>query len=387
MTQINRPASSAKKSCKKSIALFATEKLEALDAKGLRRTLNPTARSSQSIARRKNQNLISFSDNDYLGLSTDPRVIDAGISASKRYGAGSGASRLVTGDNPLNAEIETKLSAMKGTEAALLFGSGYLANVGTIPTLVGKGDVILLDALVHSCIHAGARLSGAEIQIFRHNDIDHARTMLEQVSTNGNILVITETVFSMDGDCAPLSELSVLCEKFGAWLMTDDAHGLGVSTQENPAPIQMGTLSKAAGVYGGYVCGPNEFIQLLQNRARSFIYTTGLPPFVLGAINAALDIITREKTLGIKAIDNAKLFCHMLDLPPPTSTIVPLIIGEADAAMAFSTALEDNGFLVTAIRPPTVAAGTARLRFTFSANHREEDIKRLVGCINEVRAA
>ncbi|MEX6632792.1 aminotransferase class I/II-fold pyridoxal phosphate-dependent enzyme [Hyphococcus lacteus] len=385
MTQINRPANPAEHRRTKSIASFATEKLEALAAKGLRRTLTPTARSGQSKALRTGRDLISFSDNDYLGLSTDPRVIEAGISAAKQYGAGSGASRLVTGDNPLNLEIETKLSTMKGTEAALLFGSGYLANVGTIPTLARKGDVILLDALVHSCIHAGARLSGADIQIFRHNDIDHARTILEQVRTNGNILVITETVFSMDGDSAPLSALSVLCGEFGAWLMTDDAHGLGVFTQENPAPIQMGTLSKAAGVYGGYVCGPNEFIQLLQNRARSFVYTTGLPPFVLGAINASLDIIAQEKTLGIKAMENAKLFCRMLNLPPPTSTIVPLIIGEADAAMAFSAALEENGFLVTAIRPPTVAAGTARLRFTFSANHRQEDIKRLVGCINEAR--
>ncbi|WP_411818834.1 aminotransferase class I/II-fold pyridoxal phosphate-dependent enzyme [Hyphococcus sp. DH-69] len=385
MTQINHSPDPANSNLAKSVSAFAEAKLETLSEKGLRRVLKPTNRYEGLTVKRAGRDLISFSDNDYLGLSTDPRVIDAGVQAAQRYGAGAGASRLVTGENPLNEEVETRLSRLKGCEAALLFGSGYLANIGTIPALVGRGDVILLDELVHSCIHSGARLSGATIKVFRHNDIDHARSILKEIAPDQRTLLITETIFSMDGDAAPLKELFALCTEHDAWLMTDDAHGLGIAKQVNPAPIQMGTLSKAAGVYGGYVCGPKALIALLHSRARSFVYTTGLPPFVLGAVNASLKIIEDEKSLGEKALANAKLFCAMMDLPVPESTIVPIIIGAADDAMAFSARLEEDGFLVTAIRPPTVPEGTARLRIAFSARHREDDIARLAASIKKAQ--
>ncbi|MEO1136555.1 MAG: aminotransferase class I/II-fold pyridoxal phosphate-dependent enzyme [Pseudomonadota bacterium] len=365
---------------------FATEKLANLEARDLRRSLKPTSRRG-AAATRDDDTLISFSDNDYLGLGTEPEVIAAGIDAAKKFGAGAGASRLVTGDVPLNQRVEDRLAAIKGTEAALLFGSGYLANIGAIPVLAGPEDVIILDELSHSCIHAGAALSRARVIRFRHNDVDHAAQVLRDAAPFRRALIITETVFSMDGDRAPLQDLAALCANHHAWLMTDDAHGLGVIDANNPAPVQMGTLSKAAGAYGGYVCGPQALIDLLVNRARSFVYTTGLPPFVLGAADKALEIIASDKARREKVLANARLFCRLAGLDEPQSAIVPLILGEADAALAFSARLQAEGFLVTAIRPPTVPEGTARLRFAFSALHREADIRRLAENVNSFRAA
>lgn len=368
------------------IAAFATEKLAMLEARDLRRWLKPTGRRG-AAATRDGETLISFSDNDYLGLSADPEVIAAGVDAAERFGAGAGASRLITGDVPLNRQVEDKLARMKGTEAAVLFGSGYLANIGAIPVLAGPEDVILLDELSHSCIHAGAALSRAKTFRFKHNDVDDAERLLRDAPPHRRALVITETVFSMDGDRAPLRDLAALCASHDAWLMTDDAHGFGVIDAKNPAPVQMGTLSKAVGVYGGYVCGPQALIDLLANRARSFVYTTGLPPFVLGAANRALEIIALDEARREKVMENATLFCRLAGLDEPQSAIVPLILGEAAAALAFSARLQAEGFLVTAIRPPTVAEGTARLRFAFSALHQETDILRLAENVNAFRAA
>ncbi len=368
------------------VTAYAVKKLAALEAGELRRVLKPTARRGAETSRNGSQ-LISFSDNDYLGLSAHPEVIEAGIAAANDYGAGAGASRLVTGDNPLNKAVEAKLAALKGTEAALVFGSGYLANIGAIPALAGREDALILDELSHSCIHAGARLSGAKIYTFQHNDADHALLKLREAAPFGQRIVITETVFSMDGDRAPLLDLNAMCESHGAWLMTDDAHGLGVVPMDNPAPVQMGTLSKAAGVYGGYVCGPRALIDLLVNRARSFVYTTGLPPFVLGSASKALDIIAADPALGARAMANARLFCTLTGLPEPQSAIVPLIVGDARPALSLSESLEREGFLVTAIRPPTVPEGTARLRFAFAALHQDADIRRLAHCVNAALAA
>lgn len=388
MTQRNRPPLSStqpppqKTAQGAAITAYAEAKLRKLEARDLRRVLKPTKRTGP-IASRAGDELLSFSDNDYLGLSNHPAVIEAGVAAAKTYGAGAGAARLVTGETPLNQAVEAKLAKLKGCEDALIFGSGYLANVGAIPALVGKGDLIVMDELSHSCIHAGARLSGAQIGLFRHNDVEHARALLSEAAPGTKKLVVTETIFSMDGDRAPLRALFDLCEATGAWLMTDDAHGLGLPGIDNPAPIQMGTLSKAAGVYGGYVCGPPMLKALLINRARSFVYTTGLPPFVLGAVNAALDIIATEPGLGERAIANARLFCALANLPTPTSAIVPLIVGEAPDALALSTQLQLDGFLVAAIRPPTVPEGTARLRIAFSAAHEAQDIRRFAAVVND----
>ena len=228
-----------------SLKHYAREKLAGLEAAGQQRSLIATDRLAHGRARRGGVDLISFCDNDYLSLSHDPRLVEAAVKAAYAHGTGAGASRLVTGNLSLNAALESRLAKMKGLESARVFGSGYLANIGTIPTLVGRGDTVIMDELSHACMHAGARLSGAAIKTFGHNDSEHAAQLMEEAQ--GQVLLLTETVFSMDGDLAPLDELAEICNAHDAWLMTDDAHGFGVCTMDNPAPIQMGTLSKAAG--------------------------------------------------------------------------------------------------------------------------------------------
>lgn len=360
----------------------AEQKLAQLEASGQRRSLTETAREAGGRAARAGKRVISFCDNDYLSLSHDPRVMQAAAEAALRHGAGSGGSRLITGNHPLNSALEARLAALKGTEGARVFGSGFLANLGTIPALVGKGDTVVMDELAHACMHGGAKLSGAEIRLFRHNDVADAARLMR--GAPGQVLLLTETVFSMDGDVAPLAELGALAEAAGAWLMTDDAHGLGITAQENPAQIQMGTLSKAVGGYGGYVCGPAALMDLLTSRARSFVYTTGLPPPVLAAAITALDIIQAEPERSAKARRHAALFCALMGLPAPESVIVPIIIGPEAEAMRVSSALLERGYLVTAIRPPTVPAGTARLRVTFATGHEEADVRAFAGALRDI---
>lgn len=357
---------------------FAQAKLDKLQAKDLKRGLDPTSRGVGGAIVRNGSAAISFCDNDYLGLSQNPRVVAAAGAAAIRYGAGAGASRLVSGDSPLNHELETKIARMKGLEACRIFGSGYMANIGAIPVLVGKSDVIVMDELSHACMRAGAQLSGAQVRVFKHNDVEDARAKLQDIPEGAQALLMTETVFSMDGDLAPLSELQAVCEEAGAWMMTDDAHGFGVIKQDNPALIQMGTLSKAVGVYGGYVCGPSAFIELLISRARSFVFTTGLPPQVLGAALEAVSIIEQDTQLAADVMSKTREFTRGLGLDEPTSTIVPILIGEAKDAMEVQAKLLEDGFHVSAIRPPTVPEGSSRLRITFSAAHELDDIMSLV---------
>jgi 8-amino-7-oxononanoate synthase len=367
-----------------AVEAFAAARLRELEAAGIRRGLRPTTRLDHGRAETAGRPLISFCDNDYLGLSRHPKVIEAAVQATREYGAGAGAARLVSGDCPLNGRLEAKLAAKKQLPAARVFGSGYLASIGTLPVLVGRGDLIVLDALSHSCLRSGARLSGAEVRQFAHNDAEAAREAL--AGPHPRKLLVTETVFSMDGDLAPLAELSAACEAEGAWLVTDDAHGFGVLDLDNPAPIQLGTLSKSAGAYGGYVAGPAALVDLLASRARSFVYATGLPPPVLAAALAALDAMEAEPGLGASARGHAALFCRELGLPCPAAAIAPLVLGDVDRAMAASAELERRGYLVPAIRPPTVPEGTARLRFTFSAAHSEDDVAGLVAAVRSVIA-
>jgi 8-amino-7-oxononanoate synthase len=378
----------------RSLEEFAADKLAALERAQLRRTPAVTARTGIWVER-DGRRLLSFSCNDYLNLSQHPQVIAAAIDATKRYGAGAGASRLVTGNHPLYAELETRLARLKGTEAACVFGSGYLANTGIIPALAGPDDLIVMDELSHACIHAGAKLSGAEIQRYRHGDPSHAEEILRaHRGAKKRALIATDGVFSMDGDIAPLAALSQLAQRFDAWLLSDDAHGLGVigggrgSTFANGAarspiqvPLQMGTLSKAVGVYGGYLCASNAVIDLMRTRARTFIYSTGLPPAVVAAAIAALEVIEREPAYAAEPLRKARLFTRALNLPDAQSAIVPVIVGDAAAALATSDRLRDAGFLVVAIRPPTVPAGTARLRFAFTAQHDDSDIARLAALV------
>ena len=380
-----------------SLDLFARGKLKERDALKLRRAIVETDAGDGVRVTRDGRTLISFCSNDYLNLSQHPAVKAAAAKAVEQFGAGAGASRLVTGSHPLYRTLEEKLALLKGSEAACVFGSGYLANTGIIPALTGQGDLILLDELSHACIHAGAQLSDGEVRLFRHNDTDHLRSLLERERRNfRHTLIVTEGVFSMDGDLAPLPEISALANRHDAWLMTDDAHGLGVvgegrgvaALYPNAAPpLQMGTLSKAAGSYGGYLCASQAVIDLLRNRARTFVYSTGLPPASAAAASAALDIIVQEPARVAKVIANARRFTAALGLPSAQSAIVPLIVGEAEAALGAARALEAEGFLVVAIRPPTVPANTARLRFAFTAGHRAEDIDRLAACVRRLGLA
>lgn len=362
-----------------SLDEFAAGKLAGLERAALRRRLVPTERSAGARVVRGGAALISFSCNDYLNLSTDPAVIEAAVAATRRYGAGAGSSRLVTGDHPLYRALEERLAALKGTEDCLVFGSGYLANSGIIPALIGPGDVIFVDELAHACIHAGASLSGARVVRFAHNDVAALADLLERGREAArHAMIATDTVFSMDGDCAPMAALAALAARYDAWLLADDAHGLGVVAQSDvKIALQMGTLSKSVGAYGGYLCASALVCALLRNRARSFVYTTGLPPGVIGAALAGVERIATDAAYCARPLQHARAFTEALGLPDPESAIVPLILGTADRALAAQAALEQAGFLVAAIRPPTVPEGTARLRFTFTAQHERADILRL----------
>jgi 8-amino-7-oxononanoate synthase len=372
----------------RSLDEFAAEKLGELERSSLRRELTETTRLDGIRTRRNGRLLLSFCCNDYLNLSHHPTVVEAASEALRMYGVGAGASRLVTGNHPLYAKLERRLARLKQTQAACVFGSGFLANLGIIPALVGSRDLVLIDELAHSCLWGGARLSRATVTPFRHCDTEHVEALLTKLrGCHKRVLIATDGVFSMDGDIAPLRELSALAEHHDAWLLADDAHGLGVVgggrgsgfAQGGKAaiPLQMGTLSKAVGAYGGYVCGSSPVIELLRNRARTFIYSTGLPPAIVAAAIAALDVIEQQPDYAALPLAKAQAFARAALLPQPQSPIVPVVLGTAEAALAASAVLEENGFLVTAIRPPTVPPGTARLRLTFTAQHPDEEIERL----------
>jgi 8-amino-7-oxononanoate synthase len=382
----------------KSLEGYATEKLAELAGRDLRRSSHVTDRSDGMWIMRNGRRLLSFSSNDYLQLSVHPAVCAAAAAAIERYGTGGGASYLMTGNHPLYAELEARLATLKGTEAACVFGSGYLANAGIAGALCGRDDLVLVDELAHASMWSGARLSGATTHVYRHNDVDDlARLLREHRAAHARVLVLTEGVFSMDGDLAPLPALASVAADFDAWLLCDDAHGLGVVgggrgsvfAHETKAhvPLQMGTLSKAVGSYGGYLCASRAVIELIKNRARSFVYSTTLPPATVAAAIAALDLIVRDTELVARPAALARRFSARLALPESASAIVPLVVGDARSALAAQQRLEEDGFLVVAIRPPTVPAGTARLRVTFSSGHAEGDVDALADAMRRVVAA
>jgi 8-amino-7-oxononanoate synthase len=377
-----------------SLDQFAQGKLDDLQRRHLRRALTETLREDGIWVERGGRRLLSFSCNDYLNLTQNPAVKQAAAAAIEKYGAGSGASRLVTGNHPLYAELEARLARIKQTEAAVVFGSGYLANAGIIPVLIDRDGLVLVDELSHACIFAGAQLSRGKVLAFRHNDLDHLRSLLvEHRNSHEHVLIVTDGVFSMDGDLAPLAELMTLGHEYDAWLMSDDAHGLGVvgggrgssfsGNTHTPVPLQMGTLSKAVGAYGGYLCASAPVIDLIRNRARTLIYSTGLPPSCVAASIAALDLIEREPGYAALPVRKAKAFTRRAGLPDAQSPIVPVIIGEEQATLAASQMLANEGYLAAAIRPPTVAPGTARLRLTFTAQHPDDAIERLADIVRE----
>lgn len=378
-----------------SLDRFAAGKLAGLDRRNLRRHLQETRPLGDARVERKGQRLVNACSNDYLGLAQHPDVIEAACTASRTYGAGSGASRLVTGGHPLLFELERRLAAFKQTEDCVIFGSGYLANLAITPALAGKGDLVLVDALAHACLHAGARLSGARVETFKHNDMTDLADQLSTLrSSHRRALILTDGVFSMDGDLAPLPDLLALAERHDAWALVDDAHGVGVIgegrgtahafTPPALAPLQMGTLSKALGSYGGYVCASRSVCELLRTRARPLVFTTALPPACIAAALAALDLIENDPALRERPMLLAQRFCRSLGLAAPRSPIVPILIGSETAALQASAQLESAGFLVTAIRPPTVPRGTSRLRITFSAAQDEADVDRLAESLKTI---
>ena len=336
--------------------------------------------------------LVNFSSNDYLGLADSAELSEAMQEGVELYGAGSGSSRLVCGTMKPHAELEAALAAFKRTEAALTFSSGYAVALGTIPALVDSGDTIILDKLSHACLVDAARLSGATIRVFPHNHLEKLRKLL--ATAKGRVLVVTEAIFSMDGDACPLAGIVELKERHGAWLLLDEAHAVGVIGPqgrglaaalglENRVELQMGTLSKALGLSGGYLAASRLVIDLLINRARSLIYSTAPPPCLAHAARVALDIVTSGEGDRRREI----LHGHVRRLSPGApsiSAIVPRIMGDETRAMEASARLLESGFLIPAIRYPTVARGSARLRITASAAHQPEQIQNLVQCLTHL---
>ena len=363
------------------------EALSSLEAAHLKRTLKPTQRENAVRITRHGKTLTSFSCNNYLGLTHHPEVMQAMIEAVERYGTGSGASRLVTGNSQLYRTLEQSLAELKGTDASVVFGSGYLANTGTIQALASSKDLVLIDRLAHASLIDGTQHSGARFQRFKHNDVPDCERLLKKLRhKHQHCLIVTDAVFSMDGDLAPLDALRKLCQRYDAWLVADDAHGLGaISTNAHTkcADIQLGTLSKAVGSYGGYACASHSVVEFLQNTARPLIYSTALPPAVLAASIKALEIIQSQANLTQEPVKKAAYFCSLLELPEPQTPIVPIVIGDAADTMRASLMLEELGFMVAAIRPPTVPDGTSRLRFSFCAEHEDADIEKVAAILIE----
>jgi 8-amino-7-oxononanoate synthase len=362
--------------------------LEKAEKANLRRTLRTTDAMPPG--------LLNFAANDYLGLSHHPALIEAARDATAYRGTGSGASRLVTGTDDAVLALEEKLAAWKETEAALVFGSGYAAAMGTIPAIVSRGDTVILDKLAHASLIDAARLSGASVRTFPHNDMALLAKLLKKISpSKTRMLIVSESIFSMDGDAAPLEKLVELKEKFGAWLLIDEAHATGLygttgagriaeAGLSSRVEIVMGTLSKALGSVGGYMAGSRPLIDWLVNRARSFIFSTALPPGVIAASSAAVDLArgVEGEALRKSLRENIAHFCAGLpqqweNQALSTSAIQPLICGESAAALKLSATLLEAGFLIPAIRYPTVPRHAARLRVTLSAAHSQKDIDAL----------
>lgn len=359
---------------------FIKEKLEIAKAESLYREFTPREPRDSIYIYENGKKYISFCSNDYLGLSVNKDVIEAG----QNFPSGSGASRLVTGSHPLYDKLEDSLARIKKTEKALVFGSGYLTNLGIISSLVSDGDLIVADKLVHASMLDGAILSGAKILRFAHNDAEKCEKILKEHRKDyKKCLILTETVFSMDGDLAPVDKLYELANLYRSWLYTDDAHGFGTIEEDKKgnAHIKAGTLSKAVGAYGGYVCGSSVLIDYLVNFSRPLIFTTALPPSVIASAIKSVEIIENNKKLCDKPLENARYFTMSLGIKEAQSPIVAIIIGDSKKAVDLSEELKNNGFMVLAIRPPTVPRGTSRLRFTFSSLHEKEDIDRLVNLL------
>ena len=343
---------------------------------------------------------LNLSSNNYLGLSTHPKVKEAASQAIQRYGIGTGASALISGHTQLHQELAEKIAQFKGTEAALIFSTGYMANVGTLSALLGEGDLVYVDRLSHASIIDGCRLSKATLRVYPHRDTQSLSRHLKRANPRTLTLIVTDGAFSMDGDLAPLPDIVELAKQHGAMVMVDDAHATGVLgptgrgtiehfVLEGQIPIQMGTLSKALGAFGAYVAGSKDLITYLINRARSYIYTTALPTPMVAASLAALELLQKEPQIRQQLWDNCSYYKQGIktlgyDTLQSETPIIPLLIGESSLALKVSEQLLAHGVYAPAIRPPTVPQGMARIRTSLMSTHTREDLDYALELLHKV---
>ena len=379
---------------------YLDEALAELKRDGLYRRLRQLEGEQLARARFDGREVVNLSSNNYLGLTTHPKMREAALQAVRALGVGSGSVRTIAGTMDLHMELERRIAAFKKTEASVVFQSGFAANAGTVSALLGKGDLILSDELNHASIIDGARLSRAEIRVFPHRDAAALERLLEETKDIKRRLVITDGVFSMDGDIAPLPQLAALARSHGAIMMIDDAHSSGVLGRagrgtvdhydvHGQVDVQVGTLSKAIGVLGGYVCGSKSLIDYLHHRARPFLFSTSHPPAVAAACLKAFDVLEEEPERIERLWTNTKRFKDGLkrlrfDTGSSETPITPIMVGEADLAMRFSDRLFERGVFAQGIGFPTVAKGKARLRTIVTATHTEEDLDRALSILGDV---
>ena len=361
------------------------QKLDKLEKQNLKRKLI----SSQNLPNHKvtidGKKYLSFCSNDYLSLGFDPDISKAEREAILEYGNGGLSSRYIYGDNDLYQKLEQKIAKINHKDAAMIFGSGYLANIGVIPALCDKNDLILADKLSHSCLIEGGQLSGAKFFRFAHNNLESLENLLKKHRQNQQkCLIITETVFSMDGDLGKINQIIAIAKKYDAFLLSDNAHGLGVINQkysDYDLHLKIGTFTKAVAGYGGYVVAKQEIIDYLRNFSKSAIYSTALPPAILAGNFKALEKI-EAGNLTKKLWQNIEYFCQLMQIKNPQSAIIAIIISDALKTLKIAEKLKEKGFLISAIRPPTVAIGKSRLRITVSAGHKKDDLKLLAENLN-----
>jgi glycine C-acetyltransferase len=385
---------------------YLTDQMNELRQKGTHFALRVLEEPQAPECTIDGKRVINLASNNYLGLTTHPKLSEAAVAAIKKYGVGSGAVRTVSGTMTIHMELEEKIARFKKTEACVVFQSGFAANAGTVSAILGKDDFIISDELNHASIIDGARLSRAKIKVFRHKDTAHAEELLKEVAGEpGHKLIITDGVFSMDGDIGPLPALCGLAEKYGAIMMVDDAHAsgvLGANGRGTPdhfkvhgrVDVQVGTLSKAIGALGGYVCGSKELIDFLYHRARPFLFSTSHPPSVAATCIAAFDVLEQEPELMDKLWANTRFFKKELGLlgfniggistPASETPITPILVGEGRLAMEFSRELFNEGVYTPGIAFPTVAEGKARLRTIMSATHTQDQLTQALEILKKV---
>jgi 8-amino-7-oxononanoate synthase len=368
---------------------YIQHEITELKTKGLYRALRIIESAPGATVHIGGREYINFSSNNYLGLAQHPAIISAAIDALKSWGAGGTSSRLISGNLAIHQQLEDEISKFKNTEAALVFPSGYQANIGILSSLFGSGDCLLMDRLNHASLWDGAKLSGARIFPYAHSDMNSLEKVLKRTKGYQKKLIVTDSLFSMDGDIAPLNNIVELAQKYGAMTMIDEAHatglfgatGAGLAEHFNLSgkiDIIMGTLSKAIGSQGAYVCGSRDIIEYLINKSRSFIYTTALAPACAAAALKAIEIIKTEPEHRQRVLTNAKRLSA-----DSQSQIVPFITGTAASATEFAQKLMQNGIFAPAIRPPTVPQGQCRVRFSLIADHTDAQIEKLISLLEE----